>query len=177
MKDEKEKRELEHLGEVLKQVSKPRLAEDSKLALKSKLMAGLDASVVGYVRRLVENINLTADRRAHIKERVFALIEKTHQKRFFWSNFFAFQKKFVGALIVVAMAFSMFTFLNVDTSVVMAETFTTLDAFSGEVFVERDGDFVDVYEGMKVFEKDRIVTGVDGEASINFFDDSRNYNN
>lgn len=172
MKNMKEQLELDALGESLKKIQKPRLEPAKKFAMKSKLMSKLEAPVVQYIQSQDAKLEFDMTMRARIKERVFALIEMAHQKRFFWSNFFLFQKKFVGAVALVSMMFYMFVFMTVEPNVVFAHSITVLDSFGGEIVVQRDGEAVDVEEGMEIYENDRIVTGIDGEATVKFFDDS-----
>ncbi|MBI4235409.1 FecR domain-containing protein [Candidatus Peregrinibacteria bacterium] len=107
-----------------------------------------------------------------IKERVFAYIENQSQKRFFWSNFFAWQKRFVAAFMLFLLMFTLVSYFNVSTKIVLAKAFTTLDEFVGDVEVLRDGKSIKPYMGMQIFEKDRVVTKSGGFATIKFFDDT-----
>lgn len=172
MDDNQEKLVLEALGENLKRVQKPRLAEARKLAMKSKMMNKLDLSLIESLQHQGARFSLGMDVRARIKENVFALIEKAQQKRFIFANFFLFQKKFVASAILLFMGFTMFMFMGVETNVVYAHEFTRLDSFSGDVMVERDGEIIEVEEDMRIYEKDKIMTGEDGKATVWFFDDS-----
>lgn len=172
--NEIENLELEKLCKALLRLEKPVLKDEKKRLLKNSVLTQIKVPVIHYIRSLVSEVKVDFSKKISIKDRIFELIDQTSQKKWFWSNFFMFQKKFVTALVLICISFSMFLSLKVgtDTNVVMAETFTTLDSFSGEVFLERDGNFIDIYEGMTVYEKDRLITGTDGIASVKFFDDS-----
>lgn len=172
MGDKQEQLGLEALGETLKGVQKPKLDETRKLALKNRIQSQLEVSLVESIRRYGAIFSLESDLRARIKENVFALIEKTQQKRFTITNFFLFQKKFVATVMLFFMTFTMFMFVGMSTKVVYASEFTILDSFGGEVYIERNGKMIELGEDMRIYEKDRIVTGADGRATVRFFDDS-----
>lgn len=172
MDDNQEKLVLEALGENLKRVQKPKLEEARKLAVKSKIMNQLDVSLVESLQHQGARFSLGMDVRARIKENVFALIEKAQQKRFTFANFFLFQKKFVASALLLFIGFTMFTFMGVESNVVYAHEFTTLDSFSGDVTVERDGELIGAEDDMRIYEKDKIITGEDGKATVWFFEDS-----
>ncbi|NIA01780.1 MAG: hypothetical protein GWP15_00170 [Nitrospirae bacterium] len=172
MEDNQEQLALEALGEALKGVQKPKLDEARKLALRSRIQSQLEVPLVEAIVHQGIRFSLGVDVRARIKERVFALIEKTQQKKFTITNFFLFQKKLVAVAMLFFVTFTMFMFMGVSTDVVYASGFTVLDSFEGEVSVERDGEMIELEKDMRIFEKDRIVTGADGKATIRFFDDS-----
>ncbi len=172
MDDKQEQSALETFGETLKRVQKPKLDEARKLALKSRIQSQLEIPLVEAIAHQGARFSLGADVRARIKENVFALIEKTRQKRFTITNFFLFQKKFVAAAMLFFVTFTMFMFMGASTDVVYASGFTVLDSFEGEVHVERNGEMIELAEDMRIYEKDRIVTGADGKVTIRFFDDS-----
>jgi hypothetical protein len=168
-----ETEKLESLEKALKELPKQGLESNKKLMMKNSIMSQLNAPVIRYIRNLNSQLKFGPDIRALIKERVFALIEKTQQKRFLWERRLRFAAvQFVGVLVLVCMAFYMFGFLSINTNVVMAETFTTLDSYSGEVSLEREGEFIELYEGMEIYEQDKLVTGTDGKLSVKFFDNS-----
>jgi hypothetical protein len=116
-------------------------------------------------------ISLTADKRALIKERVFELIDLDVQKSLFWSRFWAFNRRLASGFLVLVMAFGYVSILNINTSVVHAAKLTVLADFN-DVVVERDGAPLVVFRGMEIEENDRISTGKEGSAVINYFDDS-----
>ncbi|MFH1533932.1 MAG: DUF5667 domain-containing protein [Nitrospirota bacterium] len=172
MEDNQEQLVLKALGETLKGVQKPKLDEARKLALKSRIQSQLEVPLVKAIQHHGARFSLGAVLRARIKENVFVLIEKTQQKRFIITNFFLFQKKFIAAAMLFFMTFTMFMFMGVSNNVVYASEFTTLDSFEGEVHIERDGEMIELEEDMRLYEKDRIITGADGKATVKFFDDS-----
>ena len=172
MKQEQIDPEMEQLAKMIKKVEKPSLSLDRKELLKNQIMEKAPRSILVYLKDVVSDIVLSPDRKALLKERIMAVIESHSQKKFFWGNFFAFQKRLVGAMVVFAMGLGFFSFMNVDMGVVHAETFTTLSDFSGDVSVERNGKQIEIERGMRIYEKDRVSTGEDGSASIMFFDDS-----
>lgn len=183
MGKEKLQIDLSQLERLIKSVDRPYLSENKKSSIKNNLLYQLKnkdsdrlpsslQGIVNHIRELVKQMDLGVARRVLVKERIFSLIEDTSQKRMFVSNFFAFHKKLVSATLLIAMFFGMFTFVNMDTNIVRAETFTTLDSYSGDVLIERDGQKVDVSRGMLLSENDKVVTGENGFATINYFDDS-----
>lgn len=158
-------REIEKLTDDLKTLKKPLLSVESKEKMKRNVLCGL---------QIFESVKSSLDigTRARIKERIFMMIEEHSQKRFFFGNFFAFHKKLVSGVLMLALVFGTFGFLNVNTGVVRAATFTVVESYSGEVFVERDGEVVNVYSGMQLFENDAISTAENGRVVIEYFDDS-----
>lgn len=160
------------LVKALGGLKKPALTARKKRDIKLSIMEQIDAPCANYVRSFANNVLPDASIRARIKEYVFTLIENRRQKSFILQNFFALHKKFVSAFVLILMAFGMFSFVNVNMNVVMAETFTVLKFYSGDVSLERGGKAVAVYEGMKILENDKIVTGKDALASVEFFDNS-----
>ncbi len=173
--DNQDNSKLENLCKALSRLEKPVLKEEKRNILKNNLLMKIKVPIVDYIRNLVLSVRIDYSKKISMKERILSLIEESSQQKWFWSNLFIFQRKFVSAVIILCLGFSMFLFVNVDTNinnVVMAETFTTLYSFSGEVLLERDGEFIDLKEGMSIYEKDRLITGVDGIASVKFFDDS-----
>ena len=164
--------DTQKLEEALREMKKPSLSAKQKQVIKMRLMERTNSSVVFSIKKVVADFGLSLYKKAKIKERVFALIEDTPQKRFAWSTFFGYTRRAVGAMMLVVMTMGVFSFLNLDVNTVRAETFTVLDEYTGEVFVQRDGEFLEIEEGMKLQERDRVLTGVDGLASITFFDDS-----
>lgn len=167
------KPEFEKLCQAIESLAKPQLPVEKKQLLKSRLLAKLDAPVADFVRNIA-GVELPLDRRVLLKERIFALIEAKKQKNFFWRNLFVYQKKFVSAFLLFVMAIGFFSYLRIDGGVVMAEDFTILEDFSGEVVVQRDGEVMAAELGMKIFERDQVLTGESSFATIVFFDHSVN---
>ncbi len=175
--------EMENLMGRLKACNKPYLDNDKKLAIRRNLMSKLDIqphvreefylySLIGAIRLLAEKIWIAPASRVMIKERLMETAEHSSQKRFFWSNFFAFGRRAVSAALIVFFVFGLFSFMNFNISVVNAATFTTLDAFSGNILIERGGRFMSPANGMQILENDQLITGADGSAVIRYFDNS-----
>ena len=129
-------------------------------------------SLIGAIRLLAEKIGIAPARRAMIKERLMETVESSAQKRFFWSNFFSFGKRVTSAALLVFLVFGLFSFMNFNMSVVNAATFTTLDAFSGNIHISRGGRLLSPASGMQILENDQLITGADGNAVIRYFDNS-----
>lgn len=183
MKDYKEHLDLEKLGLSIQMLAKPSMGLSVRAKIKTHLMGKIRFieqtewpeslnAVVKYIRKLVSGLNFGAQERAKVKERIFSTIEATPQKMYVFTRFFDFSKRFVGATLLVTMFFGMIAFVNVNMNVVRAEAFTTLDSFSGEVSLERDGKVQGIYVGMEIKENDKIITGSNGAAVISYFDDS-----
>lgn len=183
MDDLKPEHEMEDLMARLKACNKPYLDNDKKLAIRKNLMSKLDIqphvreefslySLIGAIRLLAEKIWIAPAQRAMIKEKLMETVESSAQKRFFWSNFFAFGRRALSAALIVFLVFGLFSFLNFNISVVNAATFTTLDAFSGDIHISRGGRFMSPANGMQILENDQLITGADGSAVIRYFDNS-----
>jgi hypothetical protein len=173
---------MEKLINQIRKVEKPSLSADKKRFLKANILAQLEnrqeypaslRSVISYIRDLVGDLDFVNARKT-IKVNVFRSIEAAPQNSCFWARFFVFQKKLVSGTLVLMISFGMFSFLGVETQVVRAETLTTLENFSGDIYLEREGKEFKVEAGMEIFEKDKLVTGEDGTAVIKYFDDSVN---
>lgn len=170
--DEKLEIKERKLVSALRALPRPHLSSEESALIKNRLMAKLEFDVSENLSEVVSEMGLDSYKRAVMKERIFALIETVTQKKFGFFNFFVFHKKLVSAFVLFLMAFSIVPFANFNGGVVMAETFSILGEYKGEVFIERGGERVDVYAGMQIKEADKICTGADGFASIKFFDDS-----
>lgn len=169
------------LTKVLEELKKPSLTIQRKDLIRNNLLNNLKVpasdkltfsfcSIIQAIKRVVKEVHLTSVQRVSLKEQIFAKFNEQTQKRFFCMNFFAFHKRLIGSVLAIALFFGMFSFLNIDTGVVFASNFTTLNSFGGGLLIERDGGFIDVYKGMKLYENDQIITGDDGEAVIEYFD-------
>ncbi|MBD3360232.1 hypothetical protein GF366_00350, partial [Candidatus Peregrinibacteria bacterium] len=163
----------DNLGDDLRNIHKPELDDERKKRIKNNVMSQLEIPVIRYIRSLVSSLKLDPSRYVLIKEKVFDLLESKRQKRFYISNIFTYHKKFVSAFVLFLIFFGMFSFVNFySPGVVLAEEFTVLDTYRGDVCVERDGEKLEVEKGMRIYQNDKITTGEDGFASIKFFDDS-----
>lgn len=154
-----------------KEAMKCHIFEQIKLA-EDKRMPFSFMSIINAIKEAVKNLKLSPYKRAAVKEHILAMIETHSQRTFFWSNFFAFSRRLVSATLVLVIAFGLFTFMNVQVGVVRAATFTTLGSFSGGVLIEREGEFIDAEAGMQILENDQIITGENGTAVLEYFDDS-----
>lgn len=172
MKDDLRDNELEGLIDAFKKLDKPLLDDQAKLRVKNSLMSRLDAPLTFDIRRLVAGTFLSISRKILIKENIFSTIENRFQRRFFWSNFFAFASRATALVLVFAISFGVFSFWNMDVGVVRAATFTSLESFDGQVKVLRGDDFVTPTPGMEIFVNDKILTGYDGSAVVAYFDNS-----
>lgn len=170
---------------MIEEIKKNSESEDSQTAGLRKALYSLEKVRISHVRKEVlkskvfQNIHLQAPEffvssalKMRIKERVFAYIESHSQKKFFWSNFFIWQKRFVAAFLLFLMIFAAVSYFGVSPKVVFAGTITTLYEFEGDVEIFRDGKSIDLQAGMEILEKDRVVTRLDGSATIKFFDDT-----
>ncbi len=163
---------IEKLEKFLEGFEKPALNAEKKLMLKARILEKIDKPLVDFVTETSGHTVLSATEKAKVKEDVFALIKERYRPRLSWKYLWSFQKRFVSALLVVLVFFGSFSFMNSETGVVRAESFTSVDSFKGDVSIERDGELLAVYDGMQIFERDRIYTGSDGFVEIHFFDDS-----
>lgn len=162
----------DRVEKILAAVAVPSLDARAKARLKDRIFMRLDYPIAESLREAASNTHVSPYDAARIKEAVFANISEKKQKWFFWENFFALQKKILAGTLAVLMTFSVFSFMSFDASVARAESFTVLNSYKGYVSVLRDGKVMPVSPNMKLQEKDQVVTGNDGYAAINFFDDS-----
>lgn len=175
--------DLEKLAQKILSLEKPVLGSQKKNILKNNILKNISAGcvaqadaefagLVAYIRRLAGLLKPDTRTRVVMKENVFAVVERIPQRSFFIQNLFALHKRLISGAVVVALFLGMFSYVNVDTSVVMAQTFTTLESFTGEVHVVRNGVEANVYGGMDIVEGDRIFTGSDGMVVVKYFGDS-----
>jgi len=165
-------KETDRVENILAAVAVPSLDARAKARLKDRIFMRLDYPIAESLREAASNTHVSPYDAARMKESVFAVITQKKQKWFFWENFFALQKKVFAGVLVVLMSFSVFSFMSFDVSVARAESFTVLNSYKGFVSVLRDGKVLPLSPNMKLEAKDQVVTGDDGYASINFFDDS-----
>ena len=165
-------KETDRVEQILAAIAVPSLDVRAKARLKDRIFMRLDYPIAESLREAASNTHVSPYDAAKIKEAVFAIISQKKQKWFFWENFFALQKKVFAGVLTVLMSFSVFSFLSFDASLARAESFTVLNSYKGYVSVLRDGKAMPVSLNMKLKEKDQVVTGNDGYAAINFFDDS-----
>lgn len=174
---------LEELMARLESSAKPNLDSARKDAMKQRLMSKIKLSshqqvdhsifsLVGAVRVLAEKVELSSVKKAEMKERIMEKIEQAPQTSFFFSDYLGLMKRMVSATLVVAISFGMISFLSVETYVVSAGTFTTLDSFKGDVAVQRSQSLIPANVGMPLMENDKLITGANGSAEIRYFDNS-----
>ena len=88
------------------------------------------SSLIMAIRKVVSLVKLNMREKVSLKERIFALIDESSQRRFFFSNFLTFSKacKYCNDF---CSDFGFLTFWTVQTGVVRAATFTTLILLTG----------------------------------------------
>jgi len=164
----------------LKGIKKPLLTDIEKLKLKNKVFSKLTKresnydSLISSLSKFASIFKIDLVTKARIKENVFAMIENHSQKKFFISNFLRFSKSYVSLVVLISMFFSTASFLNLDTSVARAESFSTIESVEGIVVVQRNGLLFPVYRGFKIKENDKILTSPQGTVVVKYFDDSVN---
>lgn len=156
--------EISQLQKALYSLEKVNISVERKEFLKSKVFQDIHLQAPEF--------SVGPALKMRIKERVFAYIENHSQKRFFWANFFVWQKRFAAVLLLFLMMFAAVSYFGVSPKMVFAGTITTLDEFNGDVEIFRVGKSIDLKEGMEILEKDRVVTQQNGSATIKFFDDT-----
>lgn len=165
-------KEFEKLLSELKGLKKPGLSEEKKFSMKKNLFTKMDA--FSAARFSLDKVS-----RARIKERIMEVLETRVQKRSFafgriFGNLF-FNVRFravVSIVTVFALVFGIFGVVRTDQDFVHAATLTFLRSYEGEVFVERDGEVLNGYEEMHLFENDVVYTSEGGRAVIEYFDNS-----
>jgi hypothetical protein len=174
---------MKKLEELLKLAEKPELSQKKKLQVRENLLFYVKnreqsrmmmsfSGIINAIRSAVAEIKVDAGKKASMKEHLMTMIESHSQKRFFWSNFASFHRNFAGALLAVFLFFGVFNFMTLSPTVVNASTLTVLSVVEGGVLVERDGEFIDVYEDLVLESGDSITTSSDSLAVIQYFDDS-----
>ncbi|MBI5754463.1 FecR domain-containing protein [Candidatus Peregrinibacteria bacterium] len=177
------KSELDELIARIEAGDRPVLSVERREAMKQRLMAKVritphvrvDVSVfslIGAIRLLAEKVRMSLVQRVEVKENLMLKIEEMPQRRFFLSSYFSLMRKTVSAVLLLVLAFGMFSYMTATTNIVQAGTFTMLDSFSGTVSVKRGSATVKLKTGMPLMENDALVTGVDGLVVIRYFDNS-----
>ncbi len=174
---------LRKLAEMIEQVEKPELSVTVKYSLRHRLLEhiveeGYDydqvSNVVNHLQYQRE-FQFDAVKKDLMKERIMNSIAESQEfsakSIFSFFSFASFQKAVSMGLIFV-MVFSLVSFRATDTNIVMADSFTKLDSFNGEIYLKRGGDFIEVKKGMELLESDKIITPKDSTAVVEFFDES-----
>jgi len=164
--------DISKISNFLETVEKPVLDEYRRGVVRAKVMkvAKRDEKVICFVKNASRAAALSPSRKAVIKEMIMG--EIAAQKRSIFGGFAVLFRRAVSACLIFMMCFGLFGFLNVSTRIAMAGTFTSVENFRGEVFVERGGEKLAVSGDMKLFEGDVVSTSDNGWVSIKFLDDS-----
>ncbi len=165
-------KKTQKLIEGLKGLKGPVLSLKEKDSIKKNLFTKMEG--FSAARFSVERAD-----RVRIKERIMSVLGSCKQRWVFDPRRileFGFSNPKVNFatsfVLVVALFFGMFNFLQTENDVVRAATFTSLKNYDGDVFVEREGDILEIYEGMHLHEGDVIYTFEGGSAVIEYFDSS-----
>src|SRR3989338_6346525 len=181
MSDQRETTELEQLEKLILNIKGLEMDGDRKNALKERVLmkegrargeepSTYFGSLIMAIRKVVSLVKLNMREKAVLKERIFALMDESSQRRFFFSNFLVFSRKLASFALFFVLVFGFLTFWTVQTGVVRAATFTTLDSFDGIVLIKRGRGFVLARDGMNLKEGDRVVTANSSGAVIRYFD-------
>jgi hypothetical protein len=149
----------------LKGVERPSLKCERKEEIKKSIFHQIEAFSVA-------KFSLDRVSRARIKEKIFDVLDSGFGKLGFFGNLFAYQKKFISLAVLFVFGIGIFSFYPSSQNFVIAAPLSVLKSFGGEVIVNRDGEFIDVYEGMSLVEGDTIYTSEDGLAVIEYFENS-----
>ncbi len=165
-------KENKKLIDELKGLKGPVLGNEQRKGIKKNLFAKMDA--FSSARFSVERAD-----KVRIKERIMNVLCLRRQRWFFGPRRvldFGFgnpKMSFVTSFVlVIALVFGMFNFLQTENDIVSAATFTSLRDYDGEVFVKRGGEILEIYEGMHLLEGDVVYTFAGGRAIIEYFDSS-----
>ena len=161
MSDNQETTELEQLEKLILNIKGLEMGGDRKNALKERILMKVGrvreeepstyfSSLIMAIRKVVSLVKLNMREKVSLKERIFALIDESSQRRFFFSNFLTFSKKLASIAMIFVLIFGFLTFWTVQTGVVRAATFTTLDSFDGIVLIKRGSGFVLARDGMNL---------------------------
>lgn len=170
--------DLSKLAEKLKGLKKPSLDEKKNFLIKYSVMS--KAKVFGNkilaekIADVSKDVELSTHQKVLIKENIFEEIENRQSRRS-WSLggiLWGASKKVVSAAVMFVMVVGLFSYFNLDTQVVRAHNFTKLGSFTGDVKVYRNGEPVAVFVGMEIKENDKLITGPDAVAVIEYHDDS-----
>ena len=166
------KNDISKITNFLEGLDKPTLGEYERGVVRAKVMnvAKKDSKVVEFIKYAAKDAILSPSRKVAVKEMI--MNEIASQKRSIFAGFAVMFRKTVSACLIFMMCFGLFGFLNISTQIAMAGSFTSIENFRGEVFVERGGEKVTVSDDMKLFEGDIVFTSDDGWVSIKFLDDS-----
>lgn len=186
-KFEKEKKQqMLELERALNKLNTPVLDERVKLRIKDDFNVKLFGKkslhgdridslsrIVGALAVVASKTNLDSYSKERVKQRILAKIENVRPvNKKIWQVFSFKQKRLVSAVLVFVLAFTAIISPAFDDNVVLASGFTNLKSYSGEVYLARDGQILDVYQGIELKENDRVITGENAVAVIEYLDDS-----
>ena len=174
--------DIEQIEKLLRGVEKPSFDLSRKELIKSHLMRQVEGRVhLNVPRRLhrvasqvvdaAQSVKLPVSARVILKERIMDVVSGTGVKGWVW-RFSGVPKRLLSGVVVASMMFGFISFMAVDLNVALADSFTAIEEIDGGVVVVRDGEKMDAYAEMELFEGDRVVTEDGGFASIVFLDDS-----
>jgi len=164
--------DISKISNFLERAPKPCLDEYARAVVKAKVMkvARKDEKMIGFMRSAAGVATLSVGAKAMLKERI--MNEIANQKRSIFDGAAIVFRKAVSAFLVFAMCIGLFGFLNISTHIAMAGSFTSIENFRGDVFVERGGETMVVSDDMRLYEGDAVYTSGNGWVSIKFLDDS-----
>jgi len=164
--------DISKISNFLEKAPKPILDEYACAVVKAKVMkiARKDEKMIGFMRSAAGVATLSVGAKAMLKERI--MNEIANQKRSIFDGVAVMFRKAVSAFLVFAMCIGLFGFLNISTHIAMAGSFTSIENFRGDVFVERGGERMVASDDMRLYEGDSVYTLNNGWVSIKFLDDS-----
>ncbi|MFA6991885.1 MAG: FecR family protein [Candidatus Gracilibacteria bacterium] len=179
-KENADRKELERLGRELRRFEGINLDDSAKIRMKNNLMSKLEiaefsqySSIIMRVKDLANQIVLSVAGRTRIKERVFDAIPVFQQRKMLFPRIFIHNsKKLVSAFLVFVMMLGAISVFTLNTMVVRASSFTRLESFTLGVYIQREGQKLLPFQGMVLYEGDKIYTDENASASIKYFDNS-----
>lgn len=160
-----------NIESILRGMETPKLHDQRKEQLKNRILAQVGTTKESLLISSIQKLKpvLLERKKQSIWAGINAKLDSSVAGLF---SFLFYPKRVIGGVMVFTLVFTLFNFVEVENRVAMAEEFTVLQEFSGEVRVMRDGEIIMGRKNMKLMEKDAVVTGENGYASIVFFDDS-----
>ena len=176
--------DITRLENKLKKIGKVEIPSALSSDLKTKIMFGVKNSdknfgaqpsavseMIGKVRQVFEGIDISAQKKAYVKERILERITSYSRMRFYFSRFFVSQKKAWAYLVLSLFVFNLFIFVDGGVPVVEAKD-TVLQSVSGDVQIFRDGESLKGQDDFILLQGDVVKTEEESKAMIRFFDDS-----
>jgi len=176
--------DITKLENKLKKIGKVEIPSALSSNLKSRVMLGIKNSdknfgvqpssvsgMIEKVRGIFETVDLSAQKKAYVKERILERITSYSRMRFYFSRFFVSQKKAWAYLVLTLFVFNIFIFVDGGVPVVEAKS-TILQNVFGNVQVFRDGESLKGQNDFVLLQGDVVKTENKSKAMIRFFDDS-----